>query len=230
MPAHRFFVDTNLAPNEPCFLLESEHHHLSHVMRMAEKEMVELVNGKGSLAVAEITRIGKHKTELFIQSVDTKPSQLPRLGLAIPFLRPSKLEWILEKGTELGVDEFLLYPAIHSETKIPSAHQLERFHTLIISALKQSGRLFLPQLSILPNLTSILQRSGSLFFCDPKAQTHSPKATSHPMIFITGPERGFHENELKTLKDKKIEGIQLSPHILRAETAPIVAAAQMQWA
>lgn len=221
MPHDRFFLDAPLTKRVA--LTGPELHHLSHVMRLKTGDTIELVNGKGSLATAEILSISKQRAELEILSSSDTLIPPPRLILAIPLLRPSKLELILEKCTELGADAFWIYPAAHSDKDTLSEHQLERLQYVTISAMKQCGRLDLPPITLLPKFEAIFQHKATFLYGDPRASLGAIPSFEQA-IFITGPESGFSEKEMKVLKEKGV-AVRLNRHILRAETAPIAAAA-----
>jgi 16S rRNA (uracil1498-N3)-methyltransferase len=222
MPVNRFYLDADLKKGDLLLLEGSEHHHLSHVIQLKPSEKIELINGKGFLSVAEIIEVEKKKTHLKILSLEKKERSSPQLILSIPFMRPSKLEWVIEKGCELGADLFLLFKATYSEKAILSEHLLERLHNLLIAACKQSGRLYLPSIEILDGLEDVFKHKATFLFGDTK-NAPSPKIPKDEVLgFITGPERGFSEEELKLLSNKAL-GVRLNQNILRAETAPIAA-------
>ncbi len=221
MPADRFYLNVPLTEETVVKLEEQEHHHLSRVMRVSPGEEVELVNGHGSIAKAIVSRIDKQATTLQILTLQTIPRPSHQIILAIPLMRPNKLELILEKGTELGADGFWMYPADFSEKAELSSNQLERLRNLTISSLKQSGRLFLPSLEVLSSLENI---HGFILFGD--TRENAPKIIHTKLktetIFISGPERGFSPKEVEFLEQKG-HGVKLNPNILRAETAPLAA-------
>lgn len=222
MPADRFFVAGTLYPS--LALTGAEFHHLK-VMRINPGEEIEVVNGKGAFAKAIVHSIDKQRAQLDLSEIQQQQPQPASFILGIPFMRPSKLEWILEKGTEIGVDAFYLYPAEHSEKLQLSDHQLERFQHVTVSALKQSGRLFLPSLEILASFKELFATEGTHLYGDvtPQAPNLLHVKLERTVLFMTGPERGFSAKEVDILQ-QKAQGVSLSPHILRAETAPIVAA------
>jgi 16S rRNA (uracil1498-N3)-methyltransferase len=219
MPAERFYLDADLQGS--LTLMGTELHHLAHVCRIRPGEEIELVNGRGTLAKAVVLTIDKQKATLEILS--SSQIELPPRSkiLAIPLMRPSKLELIIEKCTELGADAFWIYPAEHSEKGGLSAHQLERLRYLAISALKQCGRLDLPDIQILSSFNEIFQPTYTYLFGDtrPSAAT---LICQEKTVVITGPEKGFSKKELYIL-DQKGHGVRLHKNILRAETAPIAA-------
>lgn len=221
MPANRFFFRGSLEVKSTIDLKDPEHHHL-RVMRIEENEEVELVNGQGSLAKARLLSLDKHKATLQILAVQHTPRPIPSIALAIPYLRASKFEFIVEKGTELGADDFYLFPADHSEKSELSDNQLERLHNLIISAFKQSGRLYLPSLQLLADFEDLFKSESALLFGDlaPTAPWIAPAKQN--TLFVTGPEQGFSKKEEQLLAAQG-KGVKLSANILRAETAPLAA-------
>ncbi|MGH7198043.1 MAG: RsmE family RNA methyltransferase [Candidatus Omnitrophota bacterium] len=222
MPADRFFTPVSLKTSS--LSLEGEElHHLAKVMRVRPGETIELVNGRGELATAELISLDKKTAHLKILSHETATPP-PPLILAQAVTRTASLEWIIEKGTELGATEFWLFPGEKSEKKNLA---LQRLETIQINALKQCGRLFLPHLALKPPLQEWPPPSGSLFFGD--LSPHAPPLKGpfdSPVIFFIGPEKGFSTSELATLSRFKARGISLHSNILRAETAAIAALAQ----
>ena len=214
MPHDRFYID---APLKGEVQLEGEEfHHLSRVMRKKEGDVVELLNGKNTLALATLSSISKHEATLVVtQSEDRKPL-LPPLKLiqAIPKMTP--LELILQKGTEIGASHFHLYPSSLSEKREFSDNQKRRLHLILIGAMKQCGRLDLPILEWgFPPL------EGNVFFGDLSADAPSlSEIALLPATFIVGPEKGFTEEEIVDLHTKA-QGVRLTPYTLRAETAAI---------
>lgn len=142
-------------------------------------------------------------------------------------MRPSKLEWVIEKGVEIGADSFYLYVADGSTQQSLSEHQLARLNTIAIAATKQSKRLYLPKIELTKNLQQLLDKTQfPVFFGDLEAVFQPWKRQEISVIFLTGPEKGFSEKELALLR-KKGQGIRMTPYVLRAETAPIVAISLM---
>lgn len=226
MPADRFFIPSSLKTSS--LILEGEEfHHLAKVMRVRVGETIELVNGAGELAIAEVLSLDKKSAELKILSHHSETPSEQILILAQALTRPSSLEWIVEKGTELGVTEFWLFPGERSEKKELSPSQLHRLETIILNALKQCGRLFLPKILLKRALKTWNFPAGSLFFGDV-----SPQAPlligpfSNSVVFFIGPEKGFSPAELETLHKFKAKGISLHANTLRAETAALTVLAQ----
>lgn len=224
MPAERFFVDDELNVGTRVFVEDAELHHLAHVMRVDEGEEVELVNGRGALAKGKVIAVEKRRAELEILDCEKHPVGKARLILGVPLMRPAKLEWVIEKGTELGADAFWIYPAEGSEKEGLSENQRERLKTIEISAMKQSGRLDLPEIWVLDRFEDLFSKPATILFGDTGPEAPylwaEPARLERPLIFITGPEKGFSQKELKLL-NLKGKGVRINKNILRAETAPI---------
>lgn len=214
MPHDRFYTPASL---ENTVILEGqEFHHLTRVMRKQVGDTIELVNGQHMLAEGTIYSLSKWEATITISSTSTQNPQLPSLTLIQALPKLPKLEIILQKGTELGVSEFYLYPSSQSEKHTLSDNQKNRLDQIIIGAMKQCGRLDIPTLKWgFPELTT------PLFFGDlrPEAPLLSEKATL-PSALLIGPEKGLTNEELKKF-DNQGQGVQISPYILRTETAAI---------
>lgn len=225
MPIDRFYTQEPFTPHSTISITGPEHHHLAHVVRIHEGEWIELVNGRGAFAKGKVVKIDKKAALVEIFSSDQFPSSTHQIELAVPLMHSSKLGWIVEKGTEIGIHAFLFYTADYSEREKLSESQIERLRIIAIAALKQSGRLYLPTFAILPHLESIFHTKAQILFGAMNASKGLgiDLQGADTIIFVTGPERGFSENELTLLKEKG-EGVCLNPNTLRAETAPIVAA------
>ncbi|HSX12893.1 MAG TPA: RsmE family RNA methyltransferase [Chlamydiales bacterium] len=220
--AERFYLRQEFKQNEFVHLKGTEHHHVK-VMRLRVGEEVELVNGDGTLAHAKVESIEKEHTSFHILNVRRQDPPKRLIYLGIPLMRPSKLEWVIEKGTEIGADAFFLYPADNSTQEILSDHQIDRLSHIMISALKQSKRLYLPHLEILPHLDSLFKKEIPIYFGDTRENAPPIEAISGNVLLITGPESGFSKNEV-TLLSQNGRGVRLNANVLRAETAPLVAA------
>lgn len=224
MPHNRFYYPEELEPKQGIFLKGNENTHLFKVMRLSENEEVEIVNGKGSLAFGKILQANKEFSQILIQKVVNEKTK-QRIILAQSMMRTQKIDLIIEKATELGVSEFIFFPADHSEKTSFSSNQLERMHNISISATKQSGRLFLPSIQILTSLKEVLLKRESSFLYGDLSQNaiklNQLPANEKTICLIIGPEKGFSQNE-QSLLEKKATGVTLSKNILRAETAAIL--------
>jgi len=230
MPLNRFYSAESLQEGREIHLQDKEAHHL-FVMRAQPGQIVELIDGKGTLAKARLLTLERHKARLHIESshVEEKGSESIILAQALP--RMNHLEWLIEKGTELGTDAFWLFPGDLSEKAQLSASQEERLTHLICAASKQCGRLYFPTLEIkpplekwapspIPLLYGTLEEEAPFLWNIPPVQS---------CILCIGPESGFSKEELSCLKERlQGRGVRLSRHTLRTETAAIAGLSLLQ--
>ena len=209
MPVNRLYAETI---KEEVRLSRDEMRHLTKVLRHRDGDNVEVVDGKGTLARALLKGerlIVTHREEA------PPPTQLVLIqGLpALP-----KLEHIIEKGTELGVTTFMLFPAHRSRTKAISPSKRERLRAITIAAMKQCGRLYLPEIEVHTHLTV----PDFPLYCASLTGKGKLRAST-PCAIAIGPESGFTQEEEAQL------GTPFSLHhnTLRSETAAIAALAQV---
>ena len=229
MPHERFFLPHLIPEDKTTYLKDQEFHHLVHVCRLRTGDEVELVNGQGMLARARIDRVEKEKASLSLLEAKQVPPPTQKIILGIALLRMNKIEWAIEKATELGATAFYLFTADHSEKGDLSVHQIERLRHLSVAALKQSGRLYLPEIILLNSLEKTFIPGALQLFGDVNPKAHPlfsalpKKPSDQTILFLSGPEKGFSNEEENCLKENDVQGIKLGNHILRAETAPIAA-------
>jgi 16S rRNA (uracil1498-N3)-methyltransferase len=235
MPKDRFYIKENFKKKSHVKLFDQESKHLQLVMRKKLNDRVEVVNGKGYLAQAKITYINKKETTLLIEDVFFEKENLQKIILIQAVLQPNRLDILIEKITELGVDEIWLYKSQNSIKDIQfSENRLNRIKTLLISAIKQSGRLYLPKIRIFDSLINIkkddIKNNNKIYFGDIYKNTNRLDYLLHnnrdDIYMIIGCEKGFSEEEKNyIINSLKATGIFLNKNILRAETAAIASIA-----
>ncbi len=232
MPHDRFFTPQPLIQNQTIILEEEEAYHLVRIMRVEAGETVELINGQGQLAHANVTTIEKRSATLHITKLRQQPPPTHDLILAQALVRSNRLDTIVEKATELGITELWLFPGQRSEKEDLTPNQHQRVHSLTIAALKQCGRLYLPQVHIKPPLDKWSSLPCQSFYGD--VDTAAPTfyhawQQTHPSnaLFVIGPEAGFTPHEERILKRLGATGVRLHNNILRTDTAAITAVSLM---
>ncbi|MEM7174458.1 MAG: RsmE family RNA methyltransferase [Chlamydiota bacterium] len=228
MPANRYYLSTPLIAGENHLLDSDEFHHLVHVMRKKAGDLIELVNGRGDLATAEVNTIEPKAAHITVKTVTQAKPALPPLTLIQALLPLPQLKLIVQKATELGAAQIFLFPSAQSEKKTLSSVQLTRLIQTTIAALKQCGRLDLPLLSFLPTLDHLSLTTQLLLFGDLRQKApllHTVSAVKSCAMII-GPEKGLTQREMTLLETKHCaRGVKLHPYTLRAETAAIAALA-----
>jgi 16S rRNA (uracil1498-N3)-methyltransferase len=230
MPAERYFTNMLSPSSEEFVITGDEFHHVIRVMRTREGDTSEFVNGKGTLAVAKLVSIGKQKAVFAVESLITETPPKRQLVLVQGMPKLQRLEFIAEKGTELGMTSLWLFPGDHSEKEGLSANQKDRLQAILIASMKQCGSLFLPTLEVKPKLASWKEFPTHSYFGDVNPQATSftkvlKQQAEESLYFFVGPEAGFSEKETEAMKRGGVAGVHLHKNILRTDTAGIVALA-----
>ena len=216
---------------------DTEAHHLLHVLRLKPGDPVQLFDGCGMEADAVVARSSRR--EVFCTVATRRTTlQIDRVRVTVIAAPPKadRLNWMVEKLTEIGVERLILLQTDRTEV-IPGESRREKLRSSVIAACKQCRRNQLMELSPLQTLKSVLddiaaaRLPGELWIAHPSLAepTRSPDAAmlSQSQLLLIGPEGGFTDAELQTAL--KVGARRLSwPHtILRIETAAIVFATQL---
>ncbi|MDP1834633.1 MAG: 16S rRNA (uracil(1498)-N(3))-methyltransferase [Chlamydiales bacterium] len=227
MPHDRFYSPETFSTNMILSLPDDEAHHL-RVMRGKAGTQIELVNGMGQLSQATVEAIDKRHTSVRIASIQDEPLPTRQIILAQAVPKLSRLDTIVEKGTELGMTQLWLFPGQRSEKSDLSHNQRQRVQFLAVSALKQCGRLHLPKIEYRTSLAKWTELPPIAFFGDveesaPPFQKRLEELKPQDVIFFVGPEAGFSSEEIAHLKQLGAHGVSLHKNILRTDTAPLAA-------
>lgn len=232
MPAERYFT-TSLTPTSTEIVIGGdEYHHVIRVMRAREGDVSEFVNGHGVLATAKLQMVGKQEATFSVETLMMQPPPKRQIVLVQAMPKLQRLEFIAEKGTELGMTALWLVPGDQSEKEGLSANQTERLKAILIASMKQCGRLYLPSLEMKPKLSAWKEFPVQGYFGDVRSEAPKfvqilagEKAREHSIYFFVGPESGFSDGEAKSLERGGVKGVHLHENILRTDTAGIVALA-----
>jgi len=209
---------------------EEESRHLLTVLRRQPGDRLRLTDGRGSFYEAELAEVGKKHALARILSQETpEPERVGRLHLAVaPTKQMERYEWMLEKTTELGVDEITPLLCKRSERDTVRADRLEK---ILVSAMKQSLRPRLPLLhpptafqQLVKNATAPQRR---IAWCAPDPLPHLKSAlrTDQDALVLIGPEGDFTPEEVAWAAQHGFTGVSLGSARLRTETAGVLAAA-----
>lgn len=234
MPLNRFYSPNILQEGQKITICGREAMHISRVLRKSEGDLVELTNGSGTLSVASIERISAKQIELHIQRSQLVKKSTPEMILVQPLLHKSKLEWILEKATELGVDQFWFFTAKRGLQKTLSVATAQRFDSIVIAASKQSGRVWFPKIHSYLSLEDVpIPFSSTCYFGTIDKDTPPISISSgqpDPVILCVGPESGWSHEEIKVLQDEfQAIPFAFNRNVLRTETASVSGIAILQY-
>ncbi len=223
----QLFYDPHIVPGiHP--LQEVEAQHAARVLRKRVGDRLDLVDGRGGWFTATITEISKRDCLLQVEQINQEVQRAAhRFTLLVaPTKHIDRFEWILEKATEIGVDEIRPFFSEHSERTRLRNDRLER---VIISAMKQSLRSFLPMLHpAMPLAEAIREAEGSDKFLAYLGEGERPLLRSmvgqnRDTVVAIGPEGGFSPAEAAQARQLGYHFASLGPHRLRTETAAITA-------
>jgi len=238
MRVTRVHVDAPLAPGARVALPEDAAAHLQRVLRLQAGDPCVLFNGDGNDYEARLLAAGKRGQEAEVVSV--RPAAAAESPLRVVLLqgiaRGEKMDWILQKATELGVAGIVPVSSERSEVRLDAARaekRLAHWRGIVASACGQSGRGMLPPVAAPLPLADALGVPGlpdARFLLDPEADV---SITSMPppgdaCVLAVGPEGGWSPRDRAQLEAAGFDGLRLGPRILRTETAGIAAIAALQ--
>jgi 16S rRNA (uracil1498-N3)-methyltransferase len=211
-----------------CFLSEEESKHCIKVLRLQKDDQIEVIDGKGNFYHAKITAPDPKKTRFTFQQTQQEfGKRNHHLHIAVaPTKNIERLEWFIEKATEIGIDEITPILCQHSERKIINH---DRLNKVITSAVKQSLKAYHPQLNQLCTFSSLVKtQTGAqkwIAHCA-DAEKVSIKEALIPQkkyLILIGPEGDFSPQEINLALENGFQAITLGNSRLRTETAALEA-------
>lgn len=229
-----FFARPEDIAGEVINLDEFEQKHLVQTLRKSAGSAVHVTDGEGNLFVTRLVET-RPRARLTIVSREQQQRIGPRIGMAVGFIRPNRLDFILEKGTELGVDEFFLVRSIHSNY---ASNNMNRYYKILRQALKQSNRFYIPRIIFPADVRHLAESTRnyaqrivavSAGYSSLLNSLRRPaELSSHSLLIAIGPEGGFSDQELHIFEQDHFDPVSLGTARLRSETAAISAIAAAQ--
>ncbi|MEI8031822.1 MAG: 16S rRNA (uracil(1498)-N(3))-methyltransferase [Chlorobiaceae bacterium] len=226
----------NIDLDRSSLLIEGdEFHHMANVLRKKSGELIVVTDGNGLRCEATIGSVGKRSLEAEITAHAHVDRPTTGVTVALSMLKaPQRFELFLEKATELGVSSII--PMMTARTLAqPSSDRmqgrLKRWKTILLSAARQSKRLYLPELTEPMALKKVLALSGFDLRLIPWEGSLLPPGVQYAgkkTIFLIGPEGGFSDVEVQSARAAGFSEISLGRTTLRAETAGIFAVAMVR--
>lgn len=222
----QLFFTKNIQGNIATFEMEEARH--IQVLRKKIGDQLRFVDGAGGMYLGEIIEV--HKKQCMLRILEHNPSYNERkvkLHIAIaPTKNIARLEWFLEKATEIGIDEITPILCDRSERK---RIRTDRLGKITMSAMKQSLKAYLPKLNELADYQDFIKQGNDdvkyIAYCNDDALNHLKKeySTAENVTILIGPEGDFSPKEVKLALENGYKGISLGESRLRTETAGIVA-------
>lgn len=242
MSHRRFLIKKEFIKGEQAILRDREEiRHLCHVMRLKPGAQVILFDGEGHEYAALIRQVKRGQVVFQIQSptsVCSKESPL-KIILGIGVLKGTKFDWLIQKITELGVDEIVPF---YSQRSVPNwedskiISKKNRWEKIALAAAKQCQRTKIPLIHSPCSFKEALKKvSGEvlkIFIWEKETKsslTQITFATPSSIYALVGPEGGFSEEEAAQAQEAGFQPIHLGPRILRSETAGMVVVTLLQF-
>jgi 16S rRNA (uracil1498-N3)-methyltransferase len=230
----RFFID-----EEGC-------HHIVKVMRMQLGDQIICVDQDGKQAMCALAEITDTSVVAEVVQWKEMASELPiSITIASGLPKGDKLEWIIQKGTELGAHQFLPFSAARSVVKWDekkATKKIDRWRKIAKEAAEQSHRAFLPEVISAISFKELLTKSKEyhyklVAFEDESrngetsvfASTLQKINKGDSLLLVFGPEGGLTDAEVEELKSNDFAVCGLGPRILRTETAPLYTLAAISY-
>lgn len=201
--------------------------HITKVMRHSVGDSIFVTDGNGNIFEASIMDIDKSNLSAKLLNSYQYEDEKSNYIFCIPKLKnPDRFEFALEKCVELGITNFIIY---ESKRTVSKGDKSERWNKILISAMKQSLKCYLPNLKIVNSLKDIIVLKGEKVAFEQNSTKKITTLKTDPQVnyyFIFGPEGGLDKDELELFNPENI--YKLTENRLRSETAIINAASLLQ--
>jgi len=227
---HCFYCKAIGATGSVALLDNDDRKHLFKTLRAELGNQVELTNGEGVFAVAEV--IDGHK--LRIVTAETAPPPPVRIHLFIAPPRRQKMDILLKQCAEVGVWSITPMLTERSVSAPEKDAVLDRWQTILLEGCKQSKNPFLPTIALPISFKAAVQQAAERryrCFIGAVHASQQPEAINDPSItdaaWFVGPEGGFTPAEEEAMRQAGFAELRLGPWVLRVETAAVVGAAML---
>ncbi|MFK7865730.1 MAG: 16S rRNA (uracil(1498)-N(3))-methyltransferase [Pseudohongiellaceae bacterium] len=233
----RLYVDIPLAVGTSATLDPGASHYLAQVLRLKAGDKLRPFNGSDGEFVASIETADRKKTTIAITDLSRQceePTLCVNLGLGLS--RGDRMDFAIQKSTELGVTSLTPLYTQFSEVKFKQTERMEKkmnhWQKIAISASEQSGRLTVPKINSPCSIEQWLENAQSslkLILSPRGDKSFSDLSASKHCDLLIGPEGGFSDQEIAAARKTAFAEISLGDRIMRTETAPIAALAILQF-
>lgn len=243
---HKFFTPKELINGDVAKIIGDDVKHIYKVLRISEGEKVTLNNCEGIEYLGKVISVSKQEVliEILEKLEDNNESDI-KIYLFQGLPKSQKMDLIVQKGTELGITEFIPTITHRVDVKLKGEFKkLDRLNRIALEAAKQSKRSIIPKVSEPIEFNAVLERINSLdllivpyenannfgvkTLINELRKENNIDSIKNIGIFV-GPEGGIEEDEIEKLKDKGAYIVTLGKRILRTETAGFVATSLIQY-
>ncbi len=231
----RFFIDPGSISAQRAVISAAESWHIATVLRLQPGVFVELFDGTGAVYQGRLHSVTGQAVTVDILSRQKPAGEGVSLTLAQGLLKGKKMDFLVQKATELGVRTFQPLQTRYCENKSERRGRPERWQRIMLTACKQCKQ---PLPMEIKPATGLNHLDTSLFSCkimlweDEKSVPLSgalPLTGRDSICLLLGPEGGFHQEEVEYVRTLGFQTVSLGPRTLRAETAALAAVAIVQF-
>ena len=234
----RIHLEGSLQRGLEVVLPEQAGEHLARVLRLERGHPLILFNGDGNEYDATLASLARRAVTAAIVGVRPVDREAPcALTLAQGIARGEKMDWILQKATELGVARIVPLVTERTEVKLDeerAERRLLHWQSVVAGACEQCGRTRLPALEPPQRLDRWLGALGQdtpqrlALHPDGDTTLRQLPQVENGAILVVGPEGGLSDNDIGLLRQRDFRALRLGPRVLRTETAGIAALAALQ--
>jgi len=230
---HRVFIASPPLPDGTVVLAPDRSHYLVRVLRLRRGTTVLGVPGDGCAYALEIEDASSVRCVLRNRGLAaTEDAPEVRVHLAQSLIKGERLDWVVQKATELGITDLWLVAAAHGEVRLDGRrldNRLEHWRAVVASACEQSGRLWLPEIHAPMALDELVRNVAAQHrvLLDPGAPA-LPALWRADTLLVVGPEGGWSDDERRVAQAAGLSVFGLGEIVLRADTAPVAALAALR--
>ena len=210
-------------------LEKSDYHHIKNVMRFSDGDLIEVVIDK-KLYLGCIENVKSDIKILIKKELKIAKDFIPKVNLIIPLLKENKMDFILQKSCELGVDKITIIPLKRCvvrtcEKKVNS--KIDRWNRILKEASEQSYRYYIPDIEYVEKLEKLKKLDGMKLICSTQKNLKNVKnvltknKNYDTINLVIGPEGGFDPLEESLFNEYGYESITFGNRIMRVETVPL---------
>lgn len=237
MRISRIYTESRLQANATVALTGDQAHYLGRVLRTKAGHFVALFNAQDGEFQGEVLAVDKKSVQILLADTATaKPESLYPVHIGLGLSRGERMDYAVQKATELGVTEITPLFTEHSEVKLNDERAEKRtlhWQKIAINACEQSGRCTIPTIHLPVALNSWLEQvpAGQGFMLDHLGSSGFTAERPEATFLLIGPEGGISDEEKMLASEAGFQSVRLGPRVLRTETAPVVAltAIQLRW-
>ena len=200
-------------------------HKIKDVLALKASEKIYIFNGMGREYAYEIKDVSRHCVSLTNQQLNRGIKETKnKIILAVPLLKEQKIEYILERATELGVERFQPFICERSIREKPSKGKMKRWGRIIEEATRQSDRLWIPKIEEPLGFDDLIKKDFNTKMCASIEGKHIKDIqvrNLEEILLMVGPEGDFSPQELVKMKNCDFNFMKLADNILSVETASI---------